>query len=190
MSKHKYHFIIPVEEDEPLAEGVLGQKSHLLHGMIHSNGFGHLIRINGIEGGSKYISGTQLMHLWDRSCTRLHARKVSLRDVSRKKSVDLRLLYGIAYGNPWFGRWGYNFCCGSYGVKEENYKAATGILGSLDVDNMVDDFTASPACGELLSTVDFFRAFGPLDTLQSLVKATLTFEPAVVKDLIQSKSEM
>ncbi|KAH7846888.1 hypothetical protein Vadar_019336 [Vaccinium darrowii] len=100
VSKHKYHLIIPLEEDEPLAEGVLGQKSHLLHGMIHSNGFGHLIRINGIEGGSKYISGTQLMHLWDRICTRLHARKVSVRDVSRKQSVDLRLLYGIAYGNP------------------------------------------------------------------------------------------
>ena len=33
--------------------------------------------------------------------------------MSKKRSMDLRLLYGVAYGHTWFGRWGYRFCRGS-----------------------------------------------------------------------------
>ncbi len=32
--------------------------THLLHGVIHLNGFGHLLRINGLEGGSVHLTGT------------------------------------------------------------------------------------------------------------------------------------
>ena len=31
--------------------------AHLLHGVIHANGFGHLARVNGREGGSQQLSG-------------------------------------------------------------------------------------------------------------------------------------
>lgn len=31
---------------------------HLLHGVLHANGFGHLLRINGLEGGSNALTGT------------------------------------------------------------------------------------------------------------------------------------
>ena len=30
---------------------------HLLHGVLHANGFGHLLRINGLEGGSQHVTG-------------------------------------------------------------------------------------------------------------------------------------
>ena len=30
---------------------------HLLHGVLHGNGFGHLLRINGLEGGSENVTG-------------------------------------------------------------------------------------------------------------------------------------
>ena len=30
---------------------------HLLHGALHANGFGHLLRINGLEGGSQHVTG-------------------------------------------------------------------------------------------------------------------------------------
>ena len=33
---------------------------HLLHGVLHANGFGHLLRINGLEGGSQHVTGTPL----------------------------------------------------------------------------------------------------------------------------------
>lgn len=31
--------------------------AHLLHGVVHANGFGHLARVNGREGGSRQLSG-------------------------------------------------------------------------------------------------------------------------------------
>jgi hypothetical protein len=46
-------------------------QTHLLHGLIHCNGFGHLLYINGIAGGSKHLRGKELMDLWDRICTKL-----------------------------------------------------------------------------------------------------------------------
>ncbi|WJX16233.1 hypothetical protein P8452_06290 [Trifolium repens] len=47
--------------------------------------------------------------------------KAPVEDASRKRSMDLRLLHGVAYGHSWFGRWGYKFYRGSFGVTEENY---------------------------------------------------------------------
>ena len=39
---------------------VFDSHSHLLHGLLHVNGFGHLLRINGREGGSTTLTGTLL----------------------------------------------------------------------------------------------------------------------------------
>lgn len=48
--------IIPAirEWNDPIDEGVFDLQTHLLHGLIHCNGLGHLICINGIEGGSNF----------------------------------------------------------------------------------------------------------------------------------------
>ncbi|KAJ8768402.1 hypothetical protein K2173_021555 [Erythroxylum novogranatense] len=98
-------------------------QSHILHGVFHSNGFGHLVYINGLEAGSP-LAGWQIMEFWDRLCTGLRARNVSLHDISQKRGLDMRLLYGVAYGEPWFGRWGYKFGRGSYGVTQHMYQKA------------------------------------------------------------------
>lgn len=45
------------EWNKPLDDDVMELQTHLLHGLIHCNGFGHLVCINGIEGGSKYLCG-------------------------------------------------------------------------------------------------------------------------------------
>lgn len=58
--------------------------SHLLHGVIHANGYGHLLRVNGREGGSRVLSGSHIMNFWDRLCKVLGARKISVMDVSKK----------------------------------------------------------------------------------------------------------
>lgn len=107
-SSFRVVFIIPVDDEwnKPLEEGAFDVQTHLLHGLIHCNGFGHLVCINGIEGGSKYICGREIM---DRICTALHARQITVEDLSNKHALDLRLLYGVAYGRSWFGRWGYRF---------------------------------------------------------------------------------
>lgn len=52
-------------EDEPSGgaynadESVFESKDHLLHGMLHLNGFGHLLRMNGSQGGSRKLIGAQ-----------------------------------------------------------------------------------------------------------------------------------
>ena len=35
----------------------LDYQTHLMHGMLHANGCGHLMRINGREAGSRTLSG-------------------------------------------------------------------------------------------------------------------------------------
>lgn len=68
--------IIPSECEwiKPMAEDVLELNTHLLHGMIHCNGFGHLLCINGKEEGPIPFSADELMDLWDRICTILRVR--------------------------------------------------------------------------------------------------------------------
>jgi hypothetical protein len=41
------------------AESVFESKDHLLHGMLHLNGYGHLLRMNGSQGGSRKLIGEQ-----------------------------------------------------------------------------------------------------------------------------------
>ena len=52
--------------------------THLLHGVVHSNGFGHLILVNGREGGSTVLTGSDIMNFWDRLCVTLAVRFVLL----------------------------------------------------------------------------------------------------------------
>jgi hypothetical protein len=51
---------------------------------LRSPRFGHLLRVNGLEGGSASLTGKQLMGLWDRLCSLLRSRDVSVEDVSNK----------------------------------------------------------------------------------------------------------
>ncbi|RZR90642.1 hypothetical protein BHM03_00018556 [Ensete ventricosum] len=46
-------------------------------------------------------------------------------------SHSLRLVHGVAYGEPWFGRWGYRFGRGSYGVTEQMYRRSVDALHAL-----------------------------------------------------------
>jgi hypothetical protein len=52
----------------------LDNPRHLLHGIVHENGFGHLVRINGREGGSSHLTGYEIMDFWDRLCKYLRVR--------------------------------------------------------------------------------------------------------------------
>lgn len=81
----RYHFMLPSKGVRPgigalsteltgKGAGMASQAHYLMHGIMHSNGFGHLIAINGIEGGSEFISGHQILDLWDRICTALQLR--------------------------------------------------------------------------------------------------------------------
>ncbi|XVE95615.1 hypothetical protein REPUB_Repub02eG0113600 [Reevesia pubescens] len=180
VSKRKYHMVIPNDQDwnKPLKDSKLNIHSHLLHGLIHCNGVGHLLCINGIEGGSKSLSGREIMDLWDRICEILRARKISVEDLSKKHSMDLRLLHGVAYGHTWFGRWGYKFCCGSYGVSEKKYDRAIEILSYHELDKIIQDFSDREKCRQIKCMVQHYRDLSEsqLVTIRDLFKFMLTFK--------------
>ncbi|CAK7326869.1 unnamed protein product [Dovyalis caffra] len=132
----KYHFVLTSKDmeaafldcqDEATSTkdnfNLVQLQGHIMHGVFHSNGFGHLLCVNGMEAGST-LAGWQVMEFWDRLCKGLRARKVSLNDISQKRSMELRLLYGVAFSEPWFGRWGYKFGRGSFGVTQPMHQKA------------------------------------------------------------------
>jgi hypothetical protein len=109
-----FHFMV-ISELPHLAKPVMS-----LHAMIHSNGFGHLLHVNGKEVGSEQ-SGSLLMDVWDGICVALGANQVSLQDKAMKHNLHLRLIHAVAYNHSWYGRWGYAFQRGSYGNTAEGY---------------------------------------------------------------------
>lgn len=109
----------------------LEDTTHLLHGVIHSNGYGHLLRVNGREGGSRVLSGCHIMDFWDRLCKTLAVRKVSVMDVSKKYGLEYRLLHAITNGCTWYGDWGYEFGAGSFALTFDAYQSAVETLSSL-----------------------------------------------------------
>ncbi|CAN6478884.1 unnamed protein product [Victoria cruziana] len=123
--------------------GFLDLHGHTLHGVIHYNGFGHLLCLNGIEGGSDLVCGSQVMDFWDRICTSLRVRQISINDTSKKKSMDLRVLHGVAYGHPWFGRWGYKFGRGSFAVNHEMYQKSIETVRSFRLSSVANSFSSS-----------------------------------------------
>ncbi|XP_022879695.1 PHD finger protein MALE MEIOCYTE DEATH 1 [Olea europaea var. sylvestris] len=174
VSKRKYHVIIPVEDDwnKPLNEGVLDLQNHILHGLIHCNGFGHLLIINGIEGGSK------LQYIIDFFSV-FFCRQITVEDLSKKRKMDLRLLYGVAYGHSWFGRWGYRFFQGSFGVKEHNYTRAIDILSSLELDQIINDCCQKNGCRDVIGQIiRHYRDMSEtnLTTIRDLFRFMLTLK--------------
>lgn len=113
----------------------LESTTHLLHGVVHANGYGHLLRVNGREGGSRVLSGCNIMNFWDKLCKMLGVRKVSVMDVSKKHGMDFRLLHSVAKGHPWYGEWGYQFGAGSFSLTRDNYNVAVQNLSFLPLSS-------------------------------------------------------
>ncbi|KAA8522643.1 hypothetical protein F0562_012996 [Nyssa sinensis] len=122
--------VMTTEDVEDWMYHQLEDTTHLLHGVVHANGYGHLLRVNGREGGSRVLSGSHIMDFWDRLCKVLGVRKVSVMDVSKKYGLEYRLLHAITKGHPWYGDWGYEFGAGSFSLTLDAYKMAVGNLSS------------------------------------------------------------
>ncbi|GAB4855787.1 hypothetical protein Ancab_024432 [Ancistrocladus abbreviatus] len=124
-------YVMTADDAEDWVYHQLEDTTHLLHGVIHSNGYGHLLRVNGREGGSRVLSGFHIMDLWDRLCKYLGVRKVSLMDVSKKYGLEYRLLHAVTRGHPWYGDWGYEFGAGSFALTLGTYREAIETLSSM-----------------------------------------------------------
>ncbi|KAH9330687.1 hypothetical protein KI387_002795, partial [Taxus chinensis] len=169
---------------EGVAASVLDSQTHLLHGMIHSNGFGHLLCINGREAGSKYLSGREIMDLWDRMCAMLRARKVSVEDVAKKRSMELRLLHSVAYGESWYGRWGYEFGHGSFGITPQMYRKAIEAIRGMPLtlalqhleEGILENVMGITSMYQRLSGVQILQTLGDLLRFMLELKSRLPLQ--------------
>ncbi|XP_006645112.1 PHD finger protein At1g33420 [Oryza brachyantha] len=127
------NFDMEGEELEECGYLHLDDNTHLLHAVVHANGYGHLLRVNGREGGSKCLTGRDIMSFWDRLCKVLHTRKVTVMDISKKHGMEYRLLHAITSGHPWYGEWGYKFGAGSFGLSSDTYQEAVDMLSSIQL---------------------------------------------------------
>ncbi|MQM08469.1 hypothetical protein Taro_041326 [Colocasia esculenta] len=154
----------------------------LMHGVVHSNGFGHLLCVNGIEAGSEILSGCQIVELWDRICKGLELRKVSLMDTARKGAMDLRLIHGVAYGEPWFGLWGYRFDRGGYGVTLQMYQRSVDALRRLPLCFLLPHYGSSRP--ELAFIITKYQAMAShsLVTLGHLLQFMLDLKGRLLPD--------
>lgn len=141
--------------------------------LIHCSGYGHLICINGVEQDSKFLSKTDAMDLWERICSKLCTRKVSVRD-----EMDMGFLYVVAYGQSWYGKWGYKFSHGSFGARKEKYEIAVDYLRSLGLDKIISDFKNRSKGKRIKQIINKYRGMGdiPLFTISDLLKCVNSFK--------------
>ncbi|XP_050230824.1 PHD finger protein At2g01810 [Mercurialis annua] len=190
VSKRNYHFIIPDDDkwNKPLKNDSLNHQNHLLHGVIHCNGFGHLLSLK-IESNSDSLNSDELMNLWDNLCSCLQTRDISVHDLSKKGTMDLRLLHGVAYGRSWFGKWDYKLRRGSFGVKKQKYNRAIEILSSLELSKIVSDFVKWKRGKLIQQIVQTYSDVSETElvTIRDLIQFMLAFES---KPLIQRKTAL
>uniref|UniRef100_A0A0D3EWX9 Zinc finger PHD-type domain-containing protein n=1 Tax=Oryza barthii TaxID=65489 RepID=A0A0D3EWX9_9ORYZ len=127
------NFDMDGEELEECGYMHLDDNTHLLHAVVHANGYGHLLRVNGREGGSRCLTGRDIMSFWDRLCKVLHVRKVTVMDISKKHGMEYRLLHAITSGHPWYGEWGYKFGAGSFALTSDTYQEAVNTLSGIQL---------------------------------------------------------
>ncbi|KAK9167817.1 hypothetical protein Scep_003008 [Stephania cephalantha] len=141
--------------------------THLLHGVVHMNGYGHLLRVNGKEGGSKFLSGCDIMNFWDRLCNTLGVRKISVMDISKKYGLDYRILHAVTNGHPWYGDWGFEFGAGSFALTLDAYKQAIDTLSNMQLSHF---FEARGPRTKLQDVINFYQSLSEykLSTLKDL----------------------
>lgn len=134
------HFIIRSAKPSAIGETLFDSKTHVLHGVVHVNGFGHLMRINGLEGGSEILRGGQVMALWDALCHLMRVRDVTVEDVSNKKGMLLRVLMPIANKSTFYMQHGYRFGLGQFNVREADWTDAVQKLHETKLTDLLMDF--------------------------------------------------
>ncbi|KAL6505881.1 hypothetical protein OROHE_023260 [Orobanche hederae] len=185
--KRRYHFIIPVKENRnlPLDEDFGDIHSHDLYGLIHCNGYGHLLGINCLQKKSNFSTADDCMELWDRLCTVLKVRSISAHNTLRKEAIYRNLIHGAAYGKSWFEKWGYKFISiGKPGITEREYNAAVRFLSSLSLNKIIIDSKKKKNRDKMREMIDVYRKVSetPLVTVGDLLKFMLIFQSRIRTD--------
>lgn len=103
-------------------------------------------------------------------------------DTARKRAMELRLIHAVAYGEPWFGRWGYRFGRGGYGVGLQMYQQSIDGLRGLPLCLLLPHYASSRH--ELPSIVAKYQAMAgqSLVTLGHLLQFMLDLKGRLPTD--------
>ena len=106
------------------------------------------------------------MDVWDRLCTLLRARKVSVEDVSNKArfltlcftvelvliahvrqwygvlqaGMELRVLFAAANCLTWYGQWDYTFGRGPFNISKKTWRNAVDSVHLVPLADVAEDF--------------------------------------------------
>ncbi|KAL3644740.1 hypothetical protein CASFOL_009920 [Castilleja foliolosa] len=188
--KRRYRFIIPVKQNRnmPLDEDFAEIHSNNLHGLIHCNGYGHLISISSSKTNTKLSAPDDIMELWDRLCSVLNVRSISAHNITRKEAIDRNLIHGAAYGKSWLEKWGYKSSTG------RKYNSAIRFLGLLRLDKLIIDLKKKKKknTDRVREMIDLYRksSENPLVTVGDLLKIMLTLKPRARDEIGDGGSPM
>ncbi|PIA47031.1 hypothetical protein AQUCO_01400029v1 [Aquilegia coerulea] len=163
----------------------LEDTTHLLHAVIHGNGYGHLLRVNGREGGSTFLSGFHIMDFWDRLCKTLGARKISVMDVSKKYGLEFRLLHAITNGHTWYGNWGFEFGSGSFALTIDAYRKAVDFLSKIPLSLF---FQGRKPRTRLQDVITFYQALSECQL--SSIRELFCFLIGLLRNAERSQSQV
>lgn len=92
--------------------------------------------------------------------------------------MKLRLLHVVAFGKSWFGKWGYKFNRGSYGVTEQKYAKAVKDLSLVGLEDIINYFRNKVAGKHIEKIFGKYNELSdtPLITLSDLFKFMLGFK--------------
>ncbi|KAF7824931.1 PHD finger protein [Senna tora] len=169
---------ITADDLEDWVYSQIEDNTHLLHGIVHSNGYGHLLTLNGREGGSKLLSGSDIMGFWDRLCAALGVRKVSVMDLSKKFGLEYRLLHAITNGCSWYGNWGYEFGTGSYALTQDLYQKAVNTLANMPLSNLL--FQDRGARSRLQCVISLYQSLAHTELVT--IKDLFSFLVTLIRD--------
>ncbi|KAF7129926.1 hypothetical protein RHSIM_Rhsim10G0196600 [Rhododendron simsii] len=95
--------------------------------------------------------------------------------------MDFRLLHGVAYGHTWFGRWGYRFCNGSFGITQTKYEEAVHFVSSLQLENMMNDDRNPCLHKSFKRIIRYYQSLSEtsLITIRDLLRFSLTLTSTV-----------
>ncbi|XP_020244987.1 PHD finger protein At1g33420-like [Asparagus officinalis] len=141
----------------------LQESTHLMHGLVHSNGYGHLLRVNGREGGSQSITGSDIMGFWDHLCMMLQVREITVMDVSKKYGMEYRLLHTVTNGHPWYGEWGYQFGAGCFALTGEARNSSVENLSNIPLSLFFSHARSSRT--RLQSTISLYQSLSDCQLL-------------------------
>ncbi|XP_023904626.2 PHD finger protein At1g33420 [Quercus suber] len=182
--------MITADDLEDWAYNQFEDHTHLLHAVVHSNGYAHLLTVNGREGGSLFLSGRHIMDFWDRLSTSLALRKVSVMDVSKKYGMEYRLLHSITKGHSWYGEWGYKFGAGSYALTQEAYQKAVDTISSMPLSPFL--FPGRGPRTRVQAVIAFYQSLSDteFETIKDLFSFLLSMIHKACKPLVPTASKM